>query len=431
MRAAPRNQSTQFRTYALLPAMAFLAGLFPPSRLKYPPLVCLVGLLWCLSVLGIFTRSVLKPDHKTTVNVYQKAGDKWLRGKNNYKGAGGFVYSPVVAAAFVPLAVMPFPLATLAWGVINAGALIGAVAWWLRTGLHRGITPHLHVWVFLLLLPLSIGNLNIAQINPLVIALLMIGILGCHHGRWLLAALAIAAATSLKIYPLAVGLLLVVAYPKQLGWRLACALALFGALPFLLQKPDYALDQYQCWIATRAADNRFLYEGELACRDLWMIFRLLQIPITQHAYQFLQLLSGAAIAAVVWMGRQRAWPQDRLLVALFSLVSAWMLLLGPATESPTYMILAPAVVLLLVQAFSQPQYSRTMRAWIITAAIFLVLQLILNAFFRIPKTLPYMSIQPIGALLFCGYSIAALRSRYWPIASSSPPLDPVMPRQTV
>jgi hypothetical protein len=44
-------------------------------------------------------------------------------------------------------------------------------------------------------------------------------------------------------------LLLVLLYPRQLGWRLAVILVLLGALSFTLQQPAYVFEQYQRWFA--------------------------------------------------------------------------------------------------------------------------------------------------------------------------------------
>ncbi len=106
--------------------------------------------------------------------------------------------------------------------------------------------PRSSFWlVYLLILPLSLGNFNNGQVNPMIIGLLMVAIIAAHEKRWTLSAVALGFSVYLKIYPLSVGLLLVVLYPRQLGWRLALTLILMGAASFLLQRPAYVLEQYQ------------------------------------------------------------------------------------------------------------------------------------------------------------------------------------------
>jgi hypothetical protein len=89
------------------------------------------------------------------------------------------------------------------------------------------------------------------------------------------------------------------------------------------------------------------------------------------------------------------------------LVSAWMVLCGPATESHTYLLLAPALVLGMVQSFN-----RWHPAWLraLVCAAF-VLQLVnhtrISYLFHL-KDQWIFSAQPISALLFLGYCFSWL-----------------------
>lgn len=395
-----------------MPARAFFHQIWASRTLS------LVAALWFLTVLVIGTHAVVKPEKNTVFPTYYAAGKKWVDGDKIYKNSRRFVYSPLAAAAFAPFTKLPLSAAGLLWRVINIGAFVGGVAWWLRSGLHRGVGEKQAAWVFLLLLPLSLGNFHNAQVNPLIISLMLAAILACRQQLWTVSAIAIGIATYFKIYPLAVGLLLLLLYPRQLWWRLAVVLISMGALTFILQDPLYVKKQYQLWMKYRLADNRFEYDYEIASRDFLMILRALHIPITQKVYQLLQVGAGAAIAVLLLAGRIRGWAQDRLLVALLSLVSCWMMLFGPSTESATYVIMAPALAFALVQACSQPErYSKAMRTTIIAATVISVVALEINALVSRAwvdtRTPPFMAIQPTGALLFLIYSMLALRPRYW------------------
>src|SRR5207237_4342299 len=114
-----------------------------------------------------------------------------------------------------------------------------ALAWWLRAAAPRTLSAPGGAILFLLILPLSLGSLHNGQPNTLIIGLLLAALAGCAGERWNLAAACLALATALKIYPLALGLLLAVLYPRRLAPRLLLALVLAGLLPFLLQQPDY------------------------------------------------------------------------------------------------------------------------------------------------------------------------------------------------
>ncbi len=374
--------------------------------------------LWAAAMLGIFVRAAVHPDKNTVLTTYRQAGERWMASKNIYKGKRGFVYSPPTAAAFVPLAVLPKVPAEILWRLLNVGLLLGGVAWWLKAGLSPGVPKRNYAWIFLLLLPLSLGNLNIGQVNPMVIGLLMAGFAACRTERWWLAALCITVAAYFKIYPLAAGLLLALAYPRQFAWRLLAALVILGLLSFVLQKPAYVAEQYRIWFATRAADDRFAYGNNIAPRDLWMLFRFFHLPITKEAYQVLQLLSGIAIGGLVLVARWRQWSEERLLGSAFALVCGWMLLCGPATESATYVLLAPAAAFALVQAFARP-YPAIMRCWIAAVVAILLAALGLNSFLKLPKNVTTMSVQPMAALIFCGYALVSMRREFWALERKS------------
>src|SRR5207245_11703816 len=92
--------------------------------------------------------------------------------------------------------------------------------------------------LFLLAVPLSIGCLNNGQSNVLIIALLLGATAAIQMGRWNLAAGCLALAVLFKIYPIALGLLFSLLFPRKFGSRFFLALLLGLVLPFLLQNPE-------------------------------------------------------------------------------------------------------------------------------------------------------------------------------------------------
>jgi hypothetical protein len=355
--------------------------------------------VWSIALIVILLRVAIKPEANTVFTTFAAAGAAWIRGAPLYTNYRGFVYSPQAAACFAPVSMLPTSMSNILWRLINVMFYLGAVVYWLRAGVHQWIRRE-HYWVvFLLLLPLSIGNINNGQVNPLVIGLIMIAILAARSGHWNLAALCVAVCAYLKIYPVAVGLLLVALYPKQFTWRFLLMLIALGLIPFILQRQDYVLEQYRHWFITRAGDDRKLYKLTIAPRDLWMLLRLTHIEIRAGFYVAIQASSGAAIAAICLAGRWRSWSQERLWVTLLSLSCSWMLLCGPATESATYILLAPAITLAMVQLFVQAT-STSMRLWVAISYALLLFALQLNSFFHLKKTVAIMSIQPAAALVF-------------------------------
>jgi hypothetical protein len=377
--------------------------------------------LWSMVLLIIcFRVARFYPQHDVFVD-YFGAGRKWIAAQALYPTTRGFVYSPLIAACFAPFAFLPERLGSILWRVLNAAIFFWAIFWWLKMGLHNRIPRKSFGLVFLLLLPLSIGNFNNGQVNPMLIGLLMIAIVAAYSNRWITSALCIGISVYLKIYPLSVGLLLLVIYPRQLGWRLAVTLLLLGLLPFALQQPAYVFEQYQRWFASRAADNRRM-NLDIAPRDFAMVLRVVQINLSGYGVLVLQVLAGAAAAAVCVFGRFRKWSEERLLICVFTLGSCWMLLFGPSTEDATYVMLAPALVLALVQAFYQPKFF-IMHLLLCTSYVVLLLGLAMNSFLSLKKGVYTMSVQPFGALIFAIYAVTwSLWSPLWSDQGERKPL---------
>lgn len=367
--------------------------------------------LWAALIIGVLIRSLLKPGSGTVFPIFHTAGARWLHGENLYSGGTDYLYSPLVAALFAPLALMPYWLANIVWRLGVVAAYLAAVRTWLRCGTAR-IPGKNHPLVFLILLPLSIGSINNAQANPLVVALVMFAIIATRSTRWAMAALCIGVIAYLKIYPLAAGLLLCVIFPQKFSWRLVAVLVGFGALSFILQKPTYVAEQYHNWVATRRVDERH-HDIMNRPRDLWTLLAACGIELNLRLYFFLQLLGGGIIAALCILGRMKKWADDRLLTLIFTLVCCWMLLLGPATESSTYILLAPAITLAAVEAFSRP-FPTWMRALVATALTILIGGGAFIAFAGRRRDLWSMSVQQVGTVLFAVFALAwVFRDSLW------------------
>jgi len=370
--------------------------------------------LWSALIIGVLIRSLLKPGSGTVFPIFHTAGGRWLHGENLYSGGTDYLYSPLVAALFSPLALMPFWLANIVWRLGVVAAYLAAVRAWLRadTGGPARIPSQNHPLVFLLLLPLSIGSINNAQANPLVVALVMLALITARSARWAIAALCIGIVTYLKIYPLAAGLLLCVIFARRFTWRLVVTLLFLGALSFVLQKPGYVAEQYRNWAATRSVDERH-YDMMNRPRDLWTLLFACGIELNLRLYFIIQILGGGLIAALCFAGRLKKWADDRLLTLIFTLVCCWMLLLGPATESSTYILLAPAVSLAAVEAFSRP-FPRWMRVLVAAALTILIGGAAFIAFAGRRRDLWSMSIQQIGTVLFAVFALAwVFRDSLW------------------
>ena len=362
-----------------------------------------VAALWSAVLIGICIRIGLGSLGHDVFATYADAGRSWIDAQPLYPYTRGFVYSPLIAALFAPLSSFPNRFGGILWRLLTCTVLLAGIFWWLKQELHTGISKAQYWLVFLLILPLSLGNFNNGQVNPLITGLLMIAIVSAHRRLWTISAVCLGVTVNLKIYPLAVGLLLVLLYPRQMGWRLLVTLLLMGALSFLLQQPGYVLEQYRRWFATRAADDRRM-NMDIAPRDFAMLLQAVHINLSNQILLILQLFAGIGAAAVCVYGRIRNWFEDRLLIAIFNLGTCWMLLFGPSTEDATYAMIAPPLALAFAQNFGQ-RISDWMQRLIYSSYALLLFGLVLNAFFRLKKTPYTMSVQPLGALIFLAFTV--------------------------
>ncbi len=176
------------------------------------------------------------------------------------------------------------------WRALNAGLLLGGLAAVLKSNLFAGIKERNYGLVYILLVPLAVGNIDISQANPLVEGLLLAAIAAVYVERWNSAALCVAIATCFKIYPIAVGLLICVIAPRRFIGRMLIALLLLLLVPFVFQHWSYVADQYQAWITTRTSDDRRDWPTDKLPLDLWfLIHSFAHLPISPRIYSLIPI----------------------------------------------------------------------------------------------------------------------------------------------
>jgi hypothetical protein len=382
-----------------------------PKRVPFSGWNRVAVFAWVVTAAAIFLRVAQSPHRQSCIAQYLLGGEHWRHSQPLYHDKwGGFIYSPIVAAFFSLFTYLPAGWDNLLWQVILFAALTGGIAVVLRRGPFRGVPPDRRAFVFLAILPLAIGNLDRSQANPLVAGLLLLAITAAGSSKWAQAAIAVGIATYFKVYPLSIGLLLCLVWPKKIPWRLALVLMALGALPFALHAPHYVLTEYRSWIETRSLDNRFLYAMNIAPLDLWyLLVRIGHLPLSGHAYLAIQVLGAAAIAVFCLAARHHGWNKERILAGLFVFASVWMTLLGPATEAETYLLLAPAAGIGVVQAFSV-KISPWARSLAMTAFGLLIVGIIRGHLFTHTTNVWFRAVQPLGAIVFCGYAVSWLKN---------------------
>jgi hypothetical protein len=223
----------------------------------------------------------------------------------------------------------------------------------------------------------------------------------------------VALATAIKVYPLAVGLLLVAVFPRRFLPRLVLALAVLAALPFLCQRFDYVAGEYAAWYERlrEGDESRKYWPLHMAYRDLWLLFRVAHVSIGSRGYLVVQLLSATGCALLCLAGRWRGWPACTLLLTVLTLGSCWMMLCGPSTESCTYVLMAPTLAWGLVGGRPASASGSRLNGARVAYGMLLV-SVLAGVFGRTAaQRIHALGLQPLGALIFAlGYSILTLRA---------------------
>jgi len=387
---------------------------------KKPSWTIVAALSWAAALTGLLLRAALHSHRASSITTYLAGGSAWVASQPLYLNWRGFVYPPLFAWFFSLFTRLPLALAGVLWRLLTAGTFLFGLGALLRSGVFHRIPAASRGIVFVAILPLSVGNMDNAQANPLIAGLMMLSVAALQWEAWSLCAVAVAVSTMCKIYPLALALLLCMLRPRQLWWRMALILLLLGLLPFAFQNPHYVAGQYHAWLQTRLADDRFQYTMKDAPLDLWyLLVRLGNIPISERAYTCLQIIAGISVAALVWHRARRAPALPDILATLFLLVSVWMLLLGPATENQSYIILAPAACLLAVECLGGDRSLPT-RALAFSAFAMLLGAVARNSLTPYLKGPWFMALQPVAAILLLAAILSDTRSGPPPAPASLP-----------
>jgi hypothetical protein len=390
-------------------------------------------LVWVALLLALCTRGALRPTHPDLYLLWENAGKAWSRGGDLYNWQRGdvlvgFRYGPLMAACLSPLQLVDVRTGNVLWRLANALPFLAAVAWWLRaaapamSGRQRGL-----LWLWLA--PLMVPSLHTGQPNVILIACILACLAAAAQGRWNLAALAIAVASIIKVYPLAVALLLVAAYPRKFAWRLLAALVVLAAIPLFLQSPAYTVRQYGLWwdlLSANDSHRRFLpFDAHDVYRDMLLVLRLFNVPITATLYVALQLLAAAVSALLVVAARRRGASDRDTLLHVLVLGTIWMTLWGPATEGRTYVILAPALVWWLLETHRRT--STAARSLVVVAAGFQVLCLVSTISPYGPRFYHAGGLHPLSAVLLSFSYLLAGWPRAAALSAASPEATPVPP----
>jgi hypothetical protein len=221
-------------------------------------------------------------------------------------------------------------------------------------------------------------------VNVLLIGSVVLGYALASEGKFWVAAIWLALATGLKIYPFGAALLAVIAVPR-LGWRYAIASIAAFTMPFAFQSSTYVVESYGRLLEVLQHDDRTYNDYLFRVPHDWTIIPRvwLGVVIPATVAKTVSVLAGMVFALAVVRTKSRV-------ITGFLLASIWMTLFGPATEIPTYTLLGLAASWWLVQ---RPSWRSFAIAAFLAAPI-------LRASLPPSEVLPFRTGAPIAAMIF-------------------------------
>jgi DMSO reductase anchor subunit len=148
-------------------------------------------------------------------------------------------------------------------------------------------------------------------------------------------------------------------------------------------------------------DDRTDQPMERGYHDFQKLLRRWGEPTTLTTYRLMEVVAGCAAAGVVFAARRRGRAQRVQLCAGLGLV--WCTLFGPATESATYMLLAPVAAQAVLAVTGRPVWERVC----VRGAYLLLLSVPVALWFPRSVSDPYRALIPQahGALILLAWIV--------------------------
>jgi len=385
-------------------------------RLAQAPLAVL-----CLAVLS-FAFVAPRLGHLGTnivTETYRQATLRFFSGQSPFglmPGGDFFLYSPFFCLIYAPFAWLPLKTQALAWGLFNVSAFWAGLFCWI------GKDPKWKAlkWPLVLGLVIASMELNISllyqQMNAFLIGLILWGVASYRDKRWGRAGIILGLASGIKVLPFLFAVLLLFPGKRRYWVGLGGGLLLAFLLPALIVNPFRDWQLFQEWIVT--------------LRGASTMVRASQLDIVSTASRMgfgemgISLKWVVAIISLALMANERRRPSPRWEPWL-ALGVCFLLLLSPRSESPTFVLLAPAYPLLLAYLGGE---ERSPRRTAMLVTLFMAAGMVTLIFTDLwPRAIPnvlrdgYLG-KTLGTLVLWGLAAATMIPR-----NSSPP--PHAPRR--
>lgn len=344
--------------------------------------------LWAILAAAVCVKIAWFGGNDSVYRVFAGAARHWWADQSLYggytvsEGLDVYRYSPTFAVAFTAFYRLPGECGAIAWGLVSITALVWAMHALARDVLPGGWPPSREGWFLGLVMIGSIVGIWSLQSNAIVIALVGLALSAIARQRWWTAALWLAIPVFIKLWPIALVLLLAACWPRRLIWRFAAVCAVLAIIPFLTRPPGTVAWQYHEWYVVLTGSLQARWPGY---RDAWTIWEqtcpLLGLQANwaqstqRHLYMAMQLLTAIGVLGwCLWQRRRIAASASggagHLLTLILSMWACWQLLFGPGTEQLTYGIIAPSASWAVLVSFAEKRARwLTTMAWAMLALL--------------------------------------------------------------
>jgi Glycosyltransferase family 87 len=163
--------------------------------------------LWFLAVIIVCVRVYRHPGLHSVFWTYRNAGAAWIQQRQIY-GVGGsaFLHSPLIAAFYSPFALISQNASEAIWRLLLGVAL--PLSLWLNSRALFRFSQNTFTCLLLLILPLTLSNLNQGQANVVLIVLLLVATTAALQSHWWTCAFCASVSIYWKLYPVVFALLL-------------------------------------------------------------------------------------------------------------------------------------------------------------------------------------------------------------------------------
>ncbi len=334
-----------------------------------------------------------EPSYGNVCTVYFRAGERFLAEISLYSAdaiSHKFLYFPTAAFFFSPFAVLPFPIGTSIWRLLNLGVFIVGI--YNLTKIERTDGRKVEfLLVTVVVCLLSSSAAKYGQATLMMAGLLMLAAVNLEQSKPWTASFFMVLALALKPIALPFIMLAAVAYPESRFKIPALTLLLFS-IPFLFKDPRYVLEQYL------EVPRMMQKTSEWEFRWVWASFigllQTLGVSLDKSERFIIRVFFAAAALVAYLTGKERLPEAADRCLYLYAIAAGYILLLSPGTERNTYAMLTPVVGIMWCLARNQKGKGIRLLLGLVVLA-----SLLSHTMSKVFPDSPLSMLKPIGAIV--------------------------------